>query len=439
MNERSDFYRGETAESYEAKRAGSSIWKREDQIVEELLRGLANRSSEQTVLDIPVGTGRFAEIIESSGHLLVGMDISQDMLRLANGRASARAGFAIANATALPIRPSIVDAVVCIRFAHLVDGATLATTISEFGRILEDDGFVVIGARLHSIRLDGVQEGRFQRVLRRSLRTFRFRTGRTDSRSHSEPWFRRVVGAAGLRMAQRWEVTRYDDGSHYFICKLRPADPVSKQIRSFELFGLPGVGKSTTARTLLGAGRSDLVDGFGAVRGRSVWECFRAHPFATSRLLMSLLPVATGLRSQAARKVVVAALRQRIVDLEARGMVIHEEGASHELWRQLISGAEISDDFIRRFLPVAEGVILVEASPEVLAERLLTKRSPGPISRSLITEPLDGELWARATATYDRIKGVLEAGSAPVFVIDNSGDSGDALAALDAIVSGENP
>jgi len=437
MSDRSDFYWGETAESYEAKRAGSSIWKREDEVVEDLLRGVSSHGATPIVLDVPVGTGRFVAAVESLGYFPLGMDLSQDMLAQAKARVADRAGFAIADATALPVRTSVVDAVLCIRFAHLVDRATVEATLVELGRVLSDGGFIVIGARLHSIPLDDDRKGRLRRAGRRLRRSIDFKIGRAQSHSHPERWFHRAVGSADLRMAQRWEVTRYNDGSRYFIFKLRPGYVGSRKARTFELFGLPGVGKSTTARSLVRAGRSDLFDGFSAVQDRSVWDCFRSHPVATSRMLARLVPVAGELRNQATRKVAVCALRQRLVDLESRDVVVHEEGAAHELWRQLMKGAVISDRFIRRLLPVTDGVVLIEASPQTLVERLSTKRSPGPVSRALIDEPLEGEVWMKAMTIYERIKRILEASPGRVFVIENGGSSDEALRALDAIVSGD--
>ncbi len=436
MSERSDFYWGGTAESYEAERAGSSIWKREDEIVEALLRGVSSNGSKPTVLDVPVGTGRFVAAVESLGYTALGMDVSQDMLAQAKERSGDGVRFAIANATALPVRTSAVDAVLCIRFAHLVDRATLKATLVELGRVLDDGGFVTLGVRVHSIPRDGERKGRLRRIARRARRSFDFRFGRAQSHSHSEKRLHKALASADLSVAERWEVTRYGDGSRYYIFKLRPGS-VSRQVRTFELFGLPGVGKSTTARALVRSGRSDLVDGFSAVKDRGVWECFRAHPLATSRMLIRLLPAAAELRNPAARKVAVSALRQRLVDVESRDTVVHEEGAAHELWRQLINGAVINDRFIRRLLPVSDGTILLEAPPQTLVERLSSKRSPGPISRALIEEPPDGEAWVRAVTIYERIKEILQTGSGSVCVLDNSGSSDEVTRALDAIVSGE--
>jgi ubiquinone/menaquinone biosynthesis C-methylase UbiE/dephospho-CoA kinase len=438
VTERSDFYWGDTAENYEAKRAESSIWKREDEIVERLLRQIVGNTSDSVVLDVPVGTGRFAGVVESLGCSLLGIDLSEDMLRRARDRASAQASFAIANVTDLPVRPSSVDAAICIRFAHLVDRRTLESAVSELRRTLCDDGFVVIGARLHSLRFDEARSGRWRRVLQRARRAARFRAGLANSHSHPFRWFCGVVDAAQLKIVERWDVTRYDDGSRYFIFKLRPAHPGREQPRSFELFGLPGAGKTTTARALVRDGRSDLIDGFDAVRQRSVVACFWSHPLATVGMLARLAPVARELRSPAAKRIAVTALRQRLVDIEAHDRVVHEEGTSHELWRQIMSGAEFSDAFIRRMLPVSDATILIEANPEILVERLATKGSPGPISRSLLSDAPDGETWRRAESTYARIKGILHEGSGPVFTIDNHGRSGGAVAELGSIVNGEN-
>jgi ubiquinone/menaquinone biosynthesis C-methylase UbiE len=76
-------YRGEIAKGYDAKREDSEKWKREDEIVRAWLTELAPKS----VLDVPVGTGRFIPLYRELAipHAL-GVDLSSDMLREASAK-----------------------------------------------------------------------------------------------------------------------------------------------------------------------------------------------------------------------------------------------------------------------------------------------------------------------------------------------------------------
>jgi hypothetical protein len=101
---------------------------------------------------------------------------------------------------------------------------------------------------------------------------------------------------------------------------------------------------------------------------------------------------------------------------------LYEEGTCHEVWRHLVSGESLSDSLISRVLPVAHSVVLLEASEDVLAERLGSKQSPGPISRLLLSRPIDSSEWKTARSSYERIKSLLQANGARMVVITNEND-----------------
>lgn len=70
-------YRGEVASSYDAKRMDSPKWLAENRIVADMLKDIPRGSS---VLDCPVGTGRFLSLYRERGLTVIAMDISPDML-----------------------------------------------------------------------------------------------------------------------------------------------------------------------------------------------------------------------------------------------------------------------------------------------------------------------------------------------------------------------
>jgi Methylase involved in ubiquinone/menaquinone biosynthesis len=70
-------YVGQVAEGYDAKREQSPKWQLEQRIIEVMLSDLGAGAS---VLDCPVGTGRFLKFYAGKGLEFIGADISGDML-----------------------------------------------------------------------------------------------------------------------------------------------------------------------------------------------------------------------------------------------------------------------------------------------------------------------------------------------------------------------
>ncbi|MGM0567673.1 MAG: class I SAM-dependent methyltransferase [Elusimicrobiota bacterium] len=82
-------YKGEIAENYEKKRKKSFVWEKEQLIVEYFLRKIIEVQPNPTILDIPVGTGRFLPVYNNLpvGEV-IGIDISEDMISLAKKKLS---------------------------------------------------------------------------------------------------------------------------------------------------------------------------------------------------------------------------------------------------------------------------------------------------------------------------------------------------------------
>jgi ubiquinone/menaquinone biosynthesis C-methylase UbiE len=70
-------FHGEIATGYDAKREQDPKWQIEQRVIEEMLSDLPPGT---TVLDLPVGTGRFIPFYGKQGLFLLGVDRSQDML-----------------------------------------------------------------------------------------------------------------------------------------------------------------------------------------------------------------------------------------------------------------------------------------------------------------------------------------------------------------------
>lgn len=76
-NMKADHYYGATAKNYDAQRQGAT-WDWEHDFVR------ANLGNAETVIDVPVGTGRFLPLYQEAGIEAIGLDVSADMLALAS-------------------------------------------------------------------------------------------------------------------------------------------------------------------------------------------------------------------------------------------------------------------------------------------------------------------------------------------------------------------
>ncbi len=82
-DELSEKYTGATAENYDAQRIGTAKWEFEQRAVEALLPQCA------TLLDAPVGTGRFLDLYFARDIDATGLDVSMDMLKVAESKGCA--------------------------------------------------------------------------------------------------------------------------------------------------------------------------------------------------------------------------------------------------------------------------------------------------------------------------------------------------------------
>lgn len=143
-----DKYIGEVAQNYEARRASGDKWAKEQVAMEGLLKTLAQGSS---VLDIPVGTGRFVEMYKKHDLHPTGIDVSDDMLSQAQEKATendCQMNFEIADIRNIPRDNSTFDVVICIRFLNWVSEDELRKILKELSRVSRKDVF--IGVRTYA-------------------------------------------------------------------------------------------------------------------------------------------------------------------------------------------------------------------------------------------------------------------------------------------------
>ena len=145
-------YRGEAAEHYDSIRTQGRKWRREQEIVQELLSALAGGND---ILDVPLGTGRFLEIYQELGLIPVGLDISEDMLQVANEKASEQAcdlRTCVSDVKSIPFLNGAFDGVICIRLFNLIPLEECQRALEELARVSRCH--VIIGIRHYVPLLD---------------------------------------------------------------------------------------------------------------------------------------------------------------------------------------------------------------------------------------------------------------------------------------------
>jgi len=137
-------YLGEAADRYDAEREQTARWKREQDAVREMLHSLPRGVS---VLDIPVGTGRFLEFYRDCQLSATGLDVSPDMLHKAEAKAR-RLGYAVrleqGDIRAIPATERSFDVVVCVRFLNWIELTAVREALAELRRVSRR--YVIISA-----------------------------------------------------------------------------------------------------------------------------------------------------------------------------------------------------------------------------------------------------------------------------------------------------
>jgi ubiquinone/menaquinone biosynthesis C-methylase UbiE len=150
-------YKGEMAGDYDKRRSKRKKWKREMAAVEAIVSGFEAGAS---IVDVPMGTGRFLPFYTKGRHPVLGLDISMDMLRQAAGRAKKltnsrvgeknRINMVIGDAEAIPLPNKSMDYVICIRLLNWVTKPISEKILKEFQRVARKG--IIIGFRsLHDM------------------------------------------------------------------------------------------------------------------------------------------------------------------------------------------------------------------------------------------------------------------------------------------------
>jgi ubiquinone/menaquinone biosynthesis C-methylase UbiE len=197
-------YQGDIAARYDADRMVEPLWAEEQEFVRVWIQRFQPPG---TILDTPVGTGRFLPLLVERGLKVIGSDISADMVAEARrqyGRLGEAVELSVGDAENLALPDQSVDGVICWRFFHLIPEPVLHRVLGEFRRVSRGPILVQV-----AVASGGWWRG-FKDLVRPWYR--RWRPARDAkpwshiaSFSHAETKLRAAFAAAGLgvREAQR--------------------------------------------------------------------------------------------------------------------------------------------------------------------------------------------------------------------------------------------
>lgn len=122
-------YYGCMAANYESKRSTQQRWAIENDVVSRMLTALRPES----VLDVPVGTGRFLALYRTLKVGTVrGVDISEEMLALARRKPAARHA-KLEVGSALEVEGAC-DVAVCVRFLDLMEDTAMVAVLERLAK-----------------------------------------------------------------------------------------------------------------------------------------------------------------------------------------------------------------------------------------------------------------------------------------------------------------
>lgn len=130
-------YVGNRAETYDDVREQQPHWHTEHAAVAKFMQ----RHKGKTVLDAPVGTGRFLNLYQHLGCNVVGLDLSADMLSIAGAKAKASglSNIKLIKASATDHLSESIDVSLCVRFINLIPAEIAERVVANFGKTTRDE------------------------------------------------------------------------------------------------------------------------------------------------------------------------------------------------------------------------------------------------------------------------------------------------------------
>lgn len=132
------------AEDYDQNRYSSGKQKKIDEYAKAVVLDLVGDVEHKTVLDCGCGTGRFADLFVQRGATVVGMDISENMTKIAKKK-TPLAEFIIGDVFNMPFKEKEFDLLVCSQLlTHLHQ---YKEPLLEMKRVINQNGTIIIDIR----------------------------------------------------------------------------------------------------------------------------------------------------------------------------------------------------------------------------------------------------------------------------------------------------
>ncbi len=132
------------AKNYDQNRYSSDQQKKTDERAKSVVLDLAGDVEHTLVLDCGCGTGRFADLFEQRGARVVGMDTSENMIKITKKKVPS-AEFIIGDMLNTPFKERQFDIVVCSQvLTHLHE---YKKPLLEMKRIIKENGTIIIDIR----------------------------------------------------------------------------------------------------------------------------------------------------------------------------------------------------------------------------------------------------------------------------------------------------
>ncbi len=215
------YYTGLVATGYIAHRVGPK-WQAENLALEDFLTTIPQGA---TLLDAPVGTGRFFPFYKSRSLIPHGVDVSPDMLEQAREYAK-KIGIHVAltecDIRDLPYPDNSFDVALCVRLLNLIEAPDLGVVLKELARVSRDK--VLIGVRyLAPVRELGVEPFDLIRRCMRVSGLTRYHLRRLRRTEYCKREVDAAIREAGLQTYGRKMVGRRWDGTDYAFLLLSKA------------------------------------------------------------------------------------------------------------------------------------------------------------------------------------------------------------------------
>jgi ubiquinone/menaquinone biosynthesis C-methylase UbiE len=213
-----DRYIGQRASDYDEKRSGDLKWQKEQEAMSELLKALPAGS---TVLDIPVGTGRFISLYQDYGLRPSGMDISKDMLERSREKAASlnvAMSLHVADIRNICAEDGSFDAAVCIRFLNWVPTEGFKQAVAELTRVSRKHLFLSVR---HFVPFSGLRPiHKPENLSRTALQLARRVVPKRGLVSHEKKEVDRTFKDLRLSVNRAICVERRMDGTDFYIYHL---------------------------------------------------------------------------------------------------------------------------------------------------------------------------------------------------------------------------